>query len=427
MFKIDIRIQAKWFPSFLALGFGLWASAAQAQEYRYRYVDLDQVPLPAGYLFFEPIVLNDSGAIYGNAYDSASFYPHVAVYKNGTITVLQPDTIGAVSSVNAGGTMAGSVLVDPVNFIVQSALFRGSQVELIPPQPGEFSNQVFDINDPSEALVASFTGSPDAPKAIYSLYNKGKNAILNFGPTITNPFFLHLNNQAIISGTIFGSHDRGFRFDPRSGRSIELAPLPTEPDAWALGINESSDVLGYSFVSSGRERIGTWNKQGNFKTYFTEGTPEVPTISNRLRFNDNNLIVITFVSSPSSDREKSYLVPKPGVRLNIADLVTNMPPNRNISFVDSLNNHGDMIGSSCINFSCNGTFLLERLDGSRAASSHININRHISGKKRHLPAKAASLLRRKLQSHKLKSGARIPQTSGRQKTLLNNEGQPIFK
>jgi hypothetical protein len=48
-----------------------------------------------------------------------------------------------------------------------------------------------------------------------------------------------------------GIGDRGFRFDTRTGKMMQLDPLPTEPDAWALSINYRGDLLGYSFVDGG--------------------------------------------------------------------------------------------------------------------------------------------------------------------------------
>src|SRR5207253_1196777 len=95
------------------------------------------------------------------------------------------------------------------------------------------------------------------------------------------------------------------------------------------------------------------------ETYFIEGIPEFPTISNRLVFNDNNQIVVTLVSSPASERGNSYLVPKPGVRLDLAALVENLPPgSAQLWLILGVNNHGDMIGYGLFG----GTFLLKRED-----------------------------------------------------------------
>jgi hypothetical protein len=58
--------------------------------------------------------------------------------------------------------------------------------------------------------------------------------------------------------------------------------------------------------------------------------------------NDNNLIVITAVFNTHT----SYLVPTPGVRLNLADLVENLPVGQDLFFITDMNNTGDMIGFS---------------------------------------------------------------------------------
>src|SRR4051812_49019344 len=78
--------------------------------------------------------------------------------------------------------------------------------------------------------------------------------------------------------------------------------------------NRASSVLGYSFVSGGLEAIGVWHNS-TFKTYFVEGTTEFPTVSNNLLWNEPGLIVITGANNDPN----SYIVPRPGIRLSLAD------------------------------------------------------------------------------------------------------------
>lgn len=363
-----LRSYANRFGWLLVLTLGLWVPTAQAEEHRdreehrYRYVSLDQIELPSGFLFFDPIAINNSGLIYGNAYD-AFVVPHVAVYANGAMTVY-PEP-GVVNAANNAGTVGGSVLIDPSNFIEQAALFHKGQVQLIPRQPGEVTSSVTALNDSGVALVTSLDA---VDKPTYVLYRNGRATVLDFGLTNTPAVgVLHINNQGIISGTavLRGIGYRGFRFDPRSGKTTLLDPLPTEPSAWALDINARGDVLGYSFVSGGLERIGVWNREAEFETYFVEGTAEFPTVSNHLLFNDKNLIVITFVSSPASELlRNSYLVPKPGVRLNLAELVENLPSQQTLGFIIGMNNRGDLIG-----LGGQGSFLLDS-SGGRGSMPH---------------------------------------------------------
>jgi hypothetical protein len=348
-----LRFHLSRFGWILVLTLGLSAVAAQAQQFRYRYVSLDQVELPAGFTLFDPIAINNSGRIYGIAYDDLFIDPHVAVYADWAVTVLQP---GIVYAANEGGTIGGSVPIDLANGIEQAALFRGDQVELIPPQPGEFPSFVLALNDLGTALVGSFDASFNAT---YVLYENGQTTVLDFGSTVTSPQFRSfaggfINNKGIIAGLTAGPAGsifdgaRGFRFDPRTGEAELLDPVSPNTLAWGLGINTCGDVLGYSFVNATpyHERIGVWDRNGDFKTYFDETI-----ISGALVFNDNNLIVITL--APSNN---SYLVPKPGVRLNLADLVENLPSGQNLRHFFDINNHRDMLGSGD-----QGSFLLERV------------------------------------------------------------------
>jgi uncharacterized membrane protein len=341
------RFSSSRFAIAFALALGSWSSLAVAQEYRYRYASIAEAKLPPGIVFFDPQAINNGGQIGGIAYDE-SFMPHVAIYSKGVVTALEDISFGF--RINQGGTIAGSVVVDPVNSIEQAALFHGSKVELIPRLPGEVTSEARLLADTGEAVVNSFDESSNLTRA---LYKNGQVTPLDFGPSIPFALFLDINNNGIISGTTFVADVgyRGFRFNTRTGESTLLDPLPTEPHSWALGINESGDVLGYSFVFGAIERIGVWNKKGDFQTYFVEGTPEFPTVSNRLVFNNNNLIAISVTSDGNS-----YLVPRPGVRLNLNDLVTNPPQgSRVLNFISGMNDHGDLIG-----FGSAGSFFLER-------------------------------------------------------------------
>ena len=340
---------------------GMGSAAIPAQEFHYRHISLDEAAKPEEVLFFDPVALNNGGRVYGTAFACTtslcdSILPHIAVYADGVLKVQQP---GLVTAVNDGGTIGGSVLVDPVNFLEQAALFRGVQVELIPPQPGEITSFVIALNDVGSALVTSFDGSFQ-PTLV--LYRNGQSTVLDFGPEVTNASQLSINNNGFVSGTQgddLCDGGTGFRYDPRTGQVALLERLSTDPTAWGVDINNRGQVLGYSFVCGGIERIGVWDRRGEFQTYFVEGTDEVPTISNRLLFNDNNLIVITSVSSPDAEAGRnSYLVPRPGTRLNLADLVEDPPPEFNPSLIRDINAHGDMIG---VDFFSGGAFLLERI------------------------------------------------------------------
>jgi hypothetical protein len=267
-------------------------------------------------------------------------------------------------------------------------------VEIIPPQPGESFAIVLGLNDNDTAIVQSFDA---AGNVTYVLYSDGTAAPINFPSIIMNPDLGQgesvckcINNEGTIEG-IAGNHGlftdaRGFRFNPRNGKAMLLNTFPGDPTetlAWGEAINEEGDILGYSFVSKPayHERIGVWDKKGTFHTYFVENVS-----SNVLLFNDDKLIVITLFHSPPP--RKSYIVPKPGIRLNLADLIVNLPVGTDLFLITGLNNRGDMIGLS----SGGSSFLLQRLDDEEASSR--SFARPVVQKTRAIPPVMAAIQRR---------------------------------
>ncbi len=250
---------------------------------------------------------------------------------------------------NNWGTVGGSFF-DPVTLQDRAALFHGNHMKLVPTQQGEISSYVIALNDWGTALV-SFSNSESTS---YSLYSRGQLLPLYLEAQFTPEF---INNQGIIAGTTSGNHS-GFRLNPFTGENTLLNPISPDPSAWVQGINNRGNVLGYSYVNSAIERIRVWDGNGVFKTYFVEGIPEYPTISNSLLFNEKNLIVITNVTRPSTEIGNSYLVPKPGVRLNLAHLVDGIPEGNQLDIISDINKQGSMIGLS---FNTFDFFLLERI------------------------------------------------------------------
>jgi hypothetical protein len=384
---------------FLALTLGLWVMMAEADEFHYRYISFSQVELTPEFTSFGPAAIQDSGRVYGTVCDDSCSDPHIAYYEGGAVTVLKAS--GFANTVNAGGTVGGFIITDPQNFVTQAALFRGDDVELIPQLPGAGFASVIALNDAGTALIESDDAATGMPT--YVLYSKGQTSPLDFGPAVTNPVFLSfvggsrfINNAGLLAGMegngIF-TDERGFRFDPRTGEVDLLDPVPPDTLAWGLGINNRGDVLGYSFVNSSpyHERIGVWDSNGNFHTYFDE------TIStNKLVFNDNNLIVISLAQD-----NNSYLVPEPGVRLNLADLVGNLPPGQDLRAITWINNHGDMIG-----FGSQDSFLLEKIDSAALVSSTTPTPSSGAKNKQHtLPAALVIQQRHMSPLHTLKSGS----------------------
>uniref|UniRef100_UPI003F497341 hypothetical protein n=1 Tax=Cupriavidus yeoncheonensis TaxID=1462994 RepID=UPI003F497341 len=289
-------------------------------------------------------VLNAAGidgrsTAYANAIDAVGTF-YIATLVNGQTAITQ--TNAGIFGSNRSGTLPGFIFTDPVNFIQQAALFRGNAVELIPPEPGEFSSIAIAINDKDEALVISY--DTNFVGTLF-LYAAGKKNLIDIGFDVNGfdvLFMFGINNDRIMT---YVRADVAHKLDLRTMKDTALPPLPGDNTTWAIAINNRGDVLGYSFTPAATERIGVWHPNNRFEVYFTEGTPAIPTISNYLAFNEDDKIVISLVSDPPEEIGNLYFLPRPGVRLNMADFTSGQPADAgNFSFVPAINARGDIVG-----------------------------------------------------------------------------------
>lgn len=352
----------------LALMLGMWMVGSQAQEYRYHYVSLSQAATDQGAIGISPVKITNNGRVYGTVYDQISC-PHLFVYENGSLTILQ---VGTAYDANNSGTIGGSVpeFSDPLECRVfyTAALVKGDNVELLP-LPGEYTSYVSRHTDSKISIIrTNFLGLP----VQYSvLYPNGER--ITVPPDLIGAFIrgTKINNQGLITGTrVFMGPprgDRAFVYDPQTGEQTLLEPLQNQL-SWGLDINNYGDVLGYSFTQFAQPAlIGVW-KNGQFNTYFDEST--VGFVSNALSFNDNNVIAVSSIEPAYQiNNGKAYLAPNPGELLNLADIVDD-PKIQSFAAVviRDINNHGDMIGCGYNpiygSANCRGgqVFLLERVD-----------------------------------------------------------------
>jgi hypothetical protein len=305
-------------------------AAVQADPLRYAYVALDQVPLPAPYTFFAPASVV-AGRVYGTVFDDTFTIANVAVLSGTTVTVGPP---GTATVANARGDIGGQSLSG------QAALFSGGATTLIPALPAQASASVVSLGDNDLALVNSFDSSFIST---FAYFRQGTLSVINFGlPDAAGSAFM--NNNGLIGLTKNESRaDRflhGYRFDPRTMTSTLLPPSPDPTDLNVLiqGVNAGGDVLGYSFTDffspNYHERVGIWNQQGVFQTYFFETLN-----TSTLLFNDRDEIVIT-----NSEDGESYLVPTPGTRLDLASLTSNVPAGVQLALAVSIDNAGNIAG-----------------------------------------------------------------------------------
>jgi hypothetical protein len=323
----------------MSLGFGgamalvttLAAPTVHADKLRYRYVALDQVHLPAPYTFFLPSAVVD-GEVFGTVYDPTFTIASVAEYHGGKITV---GAAGFAAVANHLGVIGGT------SPSLQAALFYGSETSLLPKLPGEASASVVGLTDLNLSLVASTNASF---VTTYAYVFGGTEKVINFG--LPNPVFgAFMNDFGFIGVTEEESQTtqftQGFRYDPRTGVSTPLPPFaadPTETFVLVQGINIRGDVLGYSYTnptsSAYQESVGVWDAKAVFHPYFTE------TINtSALLFNDEDQIVITLSSDGNT-----YFVPAPGTRLNLADLVPNVPAGLSLTQAVSIDDAGNITG-----------------------------------------------------------------------------------
>ena len=320
----------------LALTLGSWSPAAHAGEHRlrYRYISFEDAEIPPGFSGFGlglvfvpgfPGALNGSDQVAGAVSDDSG-EPHVAVYEHGIVEG-PPARPPVERERDQRGRHGRWLCAEPCDRqSTGGALLRRSRAVHPHATRGDLQlrRRAERRGHCADGLVHRLQrhahrdarglreGSGDA-----ALFRRGHHASVGGYTSI------YLYDRGEIAGTTgvnIVDDALGFRFDPRTHDTTLLYPIDGDPLAWAQGINQSGDVLGYSFVNNGQERIGVWDRQGKFEVYFTEGNAQFPTISNHVLFNEQDLIVITWNSDNTS-----YLVPEPGVRLDLADLTDNLP------------------------------------------------------------------------------------------------------
>lgn len=329
-----------------------WVLADPQFGYRYHYISFADGLLPVGFAQFSPAAVDNSGTVYGTVYDS-SYSPHIAIYKNGTVKILQPGQIVISGAVNQHGTIGGAVINQETGDF-QAALFQENRKKIIPFLPGETRSFITSVNDSGSYLVYS-----EAPGIyVQRLYDKRGKLLFTCPDCIVDGH--GLNNQGMLTGVAWDPTllvNRAIRYEPPYDESQLLDSLPSDSDSYAWGINNSGNIVGisYTFGDWTKMHYGIWDRKGNFKTYY-EGINYLPLI------NDKNLLVL----SGNFDTDFNiYLLPRPGSLHNIKDLVDN-PSDLPAAFAEvlDLNIRGDMIGYPACFFSdttCPPFFLLQRM------------------------------------------------------------------
>ena len=338
---------------FLTAGCGLVADDAQESAAvltkKLSYQPVDITAPPPGFLDWFPLGLSDKADVYGQGIrcDDVTGVCNIDLVKRqttGQFEVLRTDF--AVNSVNGKGDAGGCIITDSVQLIGQAAVFDAhGKLEVYPRLADEFTSCVSKISESGLVIVTSFNLTYDQTTYIV---DKGRTTFITPPGSIED-----VNDRGQIAGIVFSDPEanRAYRFDSATQTTAILDPVSPDPQSWGQAINRHGEVLGYSFVFSGVERIGKWNRRNEFETSFVEGTPEFPTVSNRLIWNEDGLIVISFTTDGNT-----YLVPQPGVRLNLADLLGGATVSGRLIALE-INKGGDFIAQSFEDFRI---FLLRR-------------------------------------------------------------------
>jgi hypothetical protein len=318
------------------------ADEAQAVLRRdtFAYEQIDITTPPAEYDFWGPTGLSNQGDVYGTGFACDDEFVVCALDllkldRYGEFSVVVPDF--SASEVNGHGDVGGCVITDFQAGLAQAAIVHANgNLELVPALPGEISSCVLQMSDAETAVVSSFDEA-----FVETLYVRRNRRNLSFPLTAE---IRDVNDHGVVAGILLleSGDERAYRFDSRTQTLTILEPIAGDPQSWGLGINRRGDVLGYSFTLNAVERIGHWNRNEEFETHFVEGTPEFPTLSNDLIWNERGVIVVSLTSDANA-----YLIPRPGVRLNLQDLVADAAVPPSLVAID-INDGADFIATSIV-------------------------------------------------------------------------------
>lgn len=351
------------------IGFGATSFAGNADAYVYQYIPLDPTA-PAGCQYFNPIALDQSSRVYGTTDCNGSTF--VARYENGRTIIISGDVSGYSFTTGNHHGILGAFTFDSQG-VNRASLFIGGHIGIIPGVPAQNGSLVTAISDSGIALIGSSV--PPDGRPVDVLYRNG--LIKRVDSNITGGAAYGLNDFGVLAGNgIHGS----YRYNPWFHNYTDLNPLAgTFPKVFS--IHDNGDILGYSLTIAGPNHIGVW-KGKVFSDYVSVNSNDIRI----LLWNESGLIVETYATYPPSDYG-GFLIPKPGKRLKLADLVPGLP---NWTDILDVNERGDLVGYGGADV--NGfdeSFLLRRVQASvgttsaRAASAQ-RVVRRLTAADRHL-------------------------------------------
>jgi hypothetical protein len=341
----------RWVRALLVMSAGLFAASVQGQEYRYHYVSLTNIQLPAGFTYYMPTALDDRGRVYGMVFDENSSNAHIAVYQDGALQVRQS---GYAYTSNAHGTLGGYI-IDAETGSMRAALFRGEETLLIPGIESERWSMVVSVNDAGAAIVNSDPSDKNINR--YRLYYRGRFVFTYQLPTDSDcSGCWKVNNFGVVAALVFDpdAEDHiALRFRPPYRFPRTLEPLAGSAHGGPFGITDAGSIAGSMyFPDDSSWSYGLWDRWGRYTNYYHG-------LSYNPKMNSAGLIVLS--GNYESDRN-SYIVPRPGERLNVMELLDNPEQVEGpLDDITAVNRRGDMVGrGQCAEPVC-PTFLLVRV------------------------------------------------------------------
>jgi len=300
---------------------------------RLRYFARDITARPEGYTHWGPTAVTERGEVFGVGVNCPQeigdcTFDMLKLDRSGNFTLVA-DTFQPGETNRNGDT--GGCIIEEGMWNAQAAIASaGGDVEVFPRLPGEVHSCITQFSDGGAALVMS--QDVDNIQTYYVRLNGRTYPVpVQVGAT-------DINDRGELSGFIGTPSEgqRAVRFDSRSQTTTILEPAGY-PQSAGIGINRRGEVLGYSFEPSGAEDIGTWDRRGRFQPFYTLGTPEDPVRFSPVAWNDRGLIVGTEARGTAL-----YVIPRPGVRLNVDELLVNgpVPPG---SYAYAVNQRGDFL------------------------------------------------------------------------------------
>jgi hypothetical protein len=316
------------------------ATALDSGELHYRVRTL---PGPvAAYATWEPWVYAQNGYVYGYA---DGVHDVVKLDQNDQLTILVREF--ELRAINEHGVAAGCFNppypTSPGASPRAGLVLEDGTVQRVPPLPGETWSCVEALSKGGTLLVHSGDGTTWTD---YVALNGEVLPVTPDGAGLQVPpkysGLVAVNDSGEVAGyfgTQGGLADRGFRYDPHTGTTSILEPLPCDQISLAWAINEQGDVFGFSETPGLVKHVGKWNRDGEFETLLTEGDAQFP-VTGDDAWNGAALVVV----SNTTDKH-TYVVQEPAEPIDLAMLLTGCSAPLSLD-VAGVNSHGDFVATN---------------------------------------------------------------------------------